>query len=77
MKKTVTLFFGLMLAISSFAQPINPVTWTFTSERTGEKEFELVDKYLKDGVPLMVEVVESLKTAGEAAGVPFDLEPVG
>lgn len=43
----------------------------------GEKEFELVDKYLKEGVPLMVEVVDSLKTAGKAAGVPFDLEPVG
>jgi L-2-hydroxycarboxylate dehydrogenase (NAD+) len=43
----------------------------------GEKEFELAEKYLKEGVPLMVEVVESLKTAGEAAGVPFDLEPVG
>ena len=43
----------------------------------GEKEFELAEKYLKDGVPLMVEVVESLKKAGDAAGVPFDLEPVG
>ena len=42
----------------------------------GEKEFELTEKYLQDGVPLMVEVVESLQKAGEDAGVPFDLEPV-
>ena len=43
----------------------------------GEKEFELTEKYQREGVPLMVEVVESLKQAGESAGVPFDLEPVG
>ena len=43
----------------------------------GEKEFELTEKYQRDGVPLMVEVVDSLKQAGESAGVPFDLTPVG
>ena len=43
----------------------------------GEKEFELTEKYLREGVPLMVEVVESLQKAGEDAGVPFDLKPVG
>lgn len=43
----------------------------------GEKEFELTERYEREGVPLMVEVVESLKEAGEAAGVPFDLLPVG
>lgn len=42
----------------------------------GEKEFELAEKYQREGVPLMVEVVESLKIAGEDAGVPFDLTPV-
>jgi L-2-hydroxycarboxylate dehydrogenase (NAD+) len=42
----------------------------------GEKEFDLMEKYLKEGVPLMVEVVDSLKKAGNAAGVPFDLKPV-
>jgi len=42
----------------------------------GEKEFEMQAKYLKEGIPLMVEVVESLKEAGEQAGVPFDLRPV-
>ncbi|QRN82709.1 Ldh family oxidoreductase [Chloroflexota bacterium] len=42
----------------------------------GEKEFELVEKYQREGVPLMVEVVESLRQAGKSAGVPFDLTPV-
>ena len=42
----------------------------------GEKEFELQEKYLKEGVPLYSEVVESLIKAGTKAGVPFDLEPV-
>ncbi len=41
----------------------------------GEKEFDLAEKYLRDGVPLMVEIVDSLKKAGEIAGVPFDLKP--
>ena len=43
----------------------------------GEKEFENVEKYMQEGVPLMTEVVDLLKTVGEEAGVPFDLEPVG
>jgi LDH2 family malate/lactate/ureidoglycolate dehydrogenase len=43
----------------------------------GEKEFERSEKYMQEGVPLMVEVVESLQKAGEAVGVPFDLEPLG
>ncbi len=43
----------------------------------GEKEFELTEKYLREGVPLMVEVVQSLQKAGEDAGVPFDLKPIG
>jgi len=42
----------------------------------GEKEFELQEKYLREGIPLMVEVVESLKIAGKQAGVPFDLNPI-
>lgn len=42
----------------------------------GEKEFELQEKYLREGIPFMAEVVESLKKAGEKVGVPFDLEPV-
>ncbi len=43
----------------------------------GEKEFELQEKYLREGIPLMVEVVESLKKAGKQTGVPFDLTPTG
>lgn len=42
----------------------------------GEKEFELTEKYQREGVPLMVEVVDSLRQAGDSAGVPFDLTPV-
>jgi len=42
----------------------------------GEKEFELTEKNQREGVPLMVEVVDSLRQAGESAGVPFDLTPV-
>ena len=43
----------------------------------GEKEFELSERYLKDGVPLMVEVVESLKATGKEVGLPFDLQSLG
>jgi len=43
----------------------------------GEKEFELAEKYEREGVPIMVEVVEALKASGKEAGVPFDLEPLG
>ena len=43
----------------------------------GEKEFENAEKYIQAGVPLLTEVVDLLKTAGEEAGVPFDLEPIG
>lgn len=43
----------------------------------GEKEFELEAKNLRDGVPLMAEVVEMVRQAGDEIGVPFDLEPLG
>lgn len=42
----------------------------------GEKEFEQVDQNMVSGVPLMPEVVNSLKEAGKKAGVPFDLQQV-
>jgi L-2-hydroxycarboxylate dehydrogenase (NAD+) len=42
----------------------------------GEKEFELADRYAREGVPLMSEVVKSLKQVGAEVGVPFDLEPI-
>ena len=43
----------------------------------GEKEFELAERYRKEGVPLMVEVVESLKATGNEVGLPFDLQSLG
>jgi len=42
----------------------------------GEKEFELTEKHLAEGVPLLTEVIDSLQQAGKAVGVPFDLTPV-
>jgi len=42
----------------------------------GEKEFEQVDRNMVSGIPLMPEVVHSLKEAGEKTGVPFDLQQV-
>ncbi len=41
----------------------------------GEKEFERQEKYIEEGIPLLAEVVDSLKKAGKKVGVPFDLEP--
>lgn len=43
----------------------------------GEKEFELYERYEKEGVPLMAEVVNGLREVGEKVGVPFDLQPLG
>ena len=43
----------------------------------GEKEFELAEKNAREGIPLLVTVVESLKESGNKVGVEFDLTPVG
>lgn len=43
----------------------------------GEKEFELMEKQQREGVPLLLEVVRGLKEAGQNVGVPFDLPVVG
>ena len=43
----------------------------------GEKEFELTEKYQKEGIPMLEEVVKSLMSAGETVGVPFDLVSLG
>ena len=43
----------------------------------GEKEFELAERNAREGVPLMDEVVKSLKQVGAEVGVPFDLEQLG
>lgn len=42
----------------------------------GEKEYERVEKYIKNGVPLLKEIVNLLEQAGESANVPFDLKPI-
>ena len=42
----------------------------------GEKEFDLAEKYQREGIPLLQEVVQSLKEAGQATGIPFDLKPL-
>ncbi|MEA3325946.1 MAG: Ldh family oxidoreductase [Chloroflexota bacterium] len=42
----------------------------------GEKEFEQEQKNMSSGVPLIPEVVNSLKQAGETTGVPFELQEV-
>lgn len=43
----------------------------------GEKEFELAERYEKEGVPVMDEVVKMLSEAGQEIGVPWQLQPVG
>jgi L-2-hydroxycarboxylate dehydrogenase (NAD+) len=42
----------------------------------GEKEYELAEKYQRNGVPLLMEIVNALELAGTNAGVPFDLKPL-
>ena len=43
----------------------------------GRKNSSWRRSYEKEGVPLMVEVVESLKATGQEVGLPFDLTPLG
>jgi L-2-hydroxycarboxylate dehydrogenase (NAD+) len=43
----------------------------------GEKEFERTERSLREGVPILSKVVSNLVAEGEAAGVPFDLNPLG
>lgn len=43
----------------------------------GEKEFELAERYIKEGVPIYEEVVNGLKDTGEKVGIPFDVLPSG
>lgn len=42
----------------------------------GEKEFELSEKYQREGIPLLEEVVKSLIEAGNQVGVNFDLNSI-
>jgi LDH2 family malate/lactate/ureidoglycolate dehydrogenase len=43
----------------------------------GEKEFERAERYISEGVPLLVPVVNGLKEAGAQIGVEFDLPVLG
>jgi L-2-hydroxycarboxylate dehydrogenase (NAD+) len=43
----------------------------------GEKEFETAECYAREGIPVMIEVVNLLRQAGDEAGVPWKLQPVG
>lgn len=43
----------------------------------GEKEFETAEQYTRDGIPLLENVIESLKQAGNEIGVSFDYTPIG
>lgn len=42
----------------------------------GEKEDELTEKHMREGLPLLDEIVTALEKAGEQAGVTFDLAPI-
>ncbi|MFC2091124.1 cytochrome c biogenesis protein CcdA, partial [Bacteroidota bacterium] len=44
MKKAVFSIIGILFAGMVFSQPIDPVAWSFTSEKTSENEFELIFK---------------------------------
>jgi len=43
----------------------------------GEKEFERVDRSLREGVPVLTGVVKNLVEDGREAGILFDLQPLG
>ena len=43
----------------------------------GEKEYERAERYTREGVPLMAEIVRSLEQAGKEVGMDFDLKTVG
>lgn len=42
----------------------------------GEKEEELAEKHLGEGLPLLNEIIDGLAKAAKIADVPFDLKPV-
>lgn len=43
----------------------------------GEKEFERADRYRKEGIPLLTEVVTSLEKAGREIGIEFTPQSIG
>ena len=42
----------------------------------GEIEAEMTEKNMREGLPLLDEIVSALEKAGDEAGVPFDLDPI-
>ncbi len=44
LKRTLLLITGITMAMMAFSQPIDPVTWNFTKEQTGDNEYELIFK---------------------------------
>ena len=42
----------------------------------GEKEFEAVEKNLREGIPMLAGIAASLREAGNTVGVAFDLQPL-
>ena len=42
----------------------------------GEKEFEMAERYLQEGVPLLDSTVQALCQAAEQVGLQFDLQPL-
>ncbi|MDA3821646.1 MAG: thioredoxin family protein [Bacteroidales bacterium] len=44
MRKTVLSILALLISILAISQPIDPVKWTFSTEQTGDNEFEIVYK---------------------------------
>ncbi|MDZ7633881.1 MAG: cytochrome c biogenesis protein CcdA [Bacteroidales bacterium] len=42
MRRTLTILFLLFSAVALYAQVLEPVTWSFRSEKTGDNTFELV-----------------------------------
>lgn len=43
----------------------------------GEKEFDRAERFQREGVPVMAEVVRGLIADGQETGIPFDLQPLG
>lgn len=66
--------------MDSFIQELKNAPKASGQERIfihGEKEFELAERYTREGVPLMAEVVDQLIQTGKEVGLPFDLTPLG
>jgi len=60
MKKSVLFFFTLIIAAAAGAQNLNPVSWTFSSKKIGEGQYELqMTANIQDGWHLYAQVQPS------------------